>query len=59
LDEPTASLDENTERIVNQAIAQLVAEGKCVIAVAHRPHLVITADQIIEIIEPQFIEVNA
>ena len=59
LDEPTASLDESTEAIVNQAITQLVKNGKCVIAVAHRPHLVLAADQVIEIIEPQYLGVGS
>jgi ABC-type multidrug transport system fused ATPase/permease subunit len=56
LDEPTASLDQETEKVVNEAIQELVSEGKCVIAVAHRPHLVVSADQVIEIIEPQLME---
>ena len=56
LDEPTASLDQETENVVNQAIQELVSNGKCVIAVAHRPHLVVSADQVIEIIEPQLAE---
>jgi ABC-type multidrug transport system fused ATPase/permease subunit len=54
LDEPTASLDSVTEQIVLETLRQLTTQNKCVIAVAHRPHLVINADQVIEIHEPEF-----
>lgn len=54
LDEPTASLDHKTEELINSALQNLVTEGKCVIAIAHRPHLVINADQVIEVKEPEF-----
>ena len=53
LDEPTASLDSRTEQIINETLRSLVRQGKCVIAVAHRPHLVISADSTIEILEPE------
>lgn len=53
LDEPTASLDSNTEEVVLDTLHELTAQNKCVIAVAHRPHLVVNADQIIELIEPE------
>jgi ABC-type transport system involved in cytochrome bd biosynthesis fused ATPase/permease subunit len=58
LDEPTASLDSVTEQIVLETLRQLTSQNKCVIAVAHRPHLVINADQVIEIHEPEFAGVN-
>lgn len=54
LDEPTASLDSVTEQIVLATLRQLTTQNKCVIAVAHRPHLVVNADQVIEIHEPEF-----
>lgn len=54
LDEPTASLDSNTEALINSTLQNLVDEGKCVIAIAHRPHIVIHADQVIEVKEPEF-----
>ena len=54
LDEPTASLDQKTEELINSTLQNLVTDGKCVIAIAHRPHLVINADQVIEVKEPEF-----
>lgn len=59
LDEPTASLDGKTEELINSTIQNLVTEGKCVIAIAHRPHLVINADQVIEVKEPEFSGVSS
>ena len=59
LDEPTASLDFRTEELVNSTLQNLVTEGKCVIAIAHRPHLVINADQVIEVKEPEFSGANS
>jgi ATP-binding cassette subfamily C protein CydCD len=50
LDEPTASLDGDTERDVLAALARLV-EGRTVIVVAHRPALVEFADR--EIVLPE------
>lgn len=54
LDEPTASLDSKTEELINSTLQNLVTDGKCVIAIAHRPHLVINADLVIEVKEPEF-----
>ena len=59
LDEPTASLDSKTEGQINSTLRSLVSEGKCVIAIAHRPHLVLNADQVIEVKEPEFSGANA
>ncbi|MEN9742010.1 MAG: hypothetical protein RIR66_966 [Actinomycetota bacterium] len=59
LDEPTASLDAKTEELINLTLHELVKEGKCVIAIAHRPHLVINADQVIEVKEPEFSGVSS
>lgn len=59
LDEPTASLDSKTEELINSTIQNLVADGKCVIAIAHRPHLVINSDQVIEVKEPEFSGVSS
>lgn len=58
LDEPTASLDAQTEEMIHKTLQDLVSVGKCVIAIAHRPHLVINADQVIEVREPEFSGVN-
>lgn len=58
LDEPTASLDSETEQIVLATLRELTKQNKCVIAVAHRPHLVINADQVLEIKEPEFVGVQ-
>ncbi len=58
LDEPTASLDADTEQIVLKTLKELTNENKCVIAVAHRPHLVINADEVIELREPDFAQVR-
>jgi ABC-type multidrug transport system fused ATPase/permease subunit len=59
LDEPTASLDSKTEELINSTIQNLVADGTCVIAIAHRPHLVINSDQVIEVKEPEFSGVSS
>lgn len=59
LDEPTASLDSMTEEVVLNTLRELTAQNKCVIAVAHRPHLVFSADQIIELVEPEFAAMNS
>lgn len=56
LDEPTASLDLQTENVVLTTLRELTEQNKCVIAVAHRPHLVINADQVLEITEPELVE---
>jgi ATP-binding cassette subfamily C protein CydCD len=53
LDEPTASLDFETEQIVLKTLRELTRQNKIVIAVAHRPHLEINADQVIELREPE------
>lgn len=55
LDEPTASLDDETEQLIFGVIQQLAKRNKFVIAVAHRPHLVINADQVIEVLEPELV----
>jgi ATP-binding cassette subfamily B protein IrtB len=46
LDEPTAALDSESERVVQQAIDRLVA-GKTVVVIAHRLSTVVGADQIL------------
>lgn len=52
LDEPTASVDGDTEELVIKAVQEMSAAGKIVIAVAHRPAMVSIADQVIQIPEP-------
>lgn len=52
LDEPTASVDGDTEELVIKAVQEISAAGKIVIAVAHRPAMVSIADQVIQIPEP-------
>ena len=53
LDEPTASVDGDTEELVIKAVQEMSAAGKIVIAVAHRPALISVADQVVNIPEPQ------
>ena len=48
LDEPTASLDGQTEADVIEAIGRL-AEGRTVLMVAHRPALVSLADRVVNL----------
>jgi ABC-type multidrug transport system fused ATPase/permease subunit len=47
LDEPTASLDGETERGVVEAISRLAA-GRTVVLVAHRPALMAMADRVVQ-----------
>ncbi|KQX62747.1 thiol reductant ABC exporter subunit CydD [Angustibacter sp. Root456] len=49
LDEPSAHLDADTERYVQDAVAELRAEGRTVLVVAHRPALVAEADQVVDL----------
>ncbi len=46
LDEPTAALDPETERVIQHSIERL-AEQRTVISIAHRLHTLLSADQII------------
>ena len=48
LDEPTASLDGQTESEVLEAIRQL-ARGRTVVLVAHRPALMTLADRVVDL----------
>jgi thiol reductant ABC exporter CydD subunit len=48
LDEPTASLDGETERGIVQTIGRL-AEGRTVVLVAHRPALIAAADRVLSL----------
>ena len=47
LDEPTASLDGDSERVVVDAITAAAQRGAVVIVVAHRPTLIDIADQLV------------
>ena len=49
LDEPTAHLDADGERVVLAAVAELRAAGTTVLLVAHRPALVAAADEVVEV----------
>jgi ATP-binding cassette subfamily C protein CydCD len=51
LDEPTASLDGETEADVLAAVARLT-EGRTTLIVAHRPALVALADRVVELSVP-------
>jgi ABC-type multidrug transport system fused ATPase/permease subunit len=46
LDEPTANLDGDTERVVLDAVRRLAA-GRTVILAAHRPALLALADRVV------------
>ncbi len=48
LDEPTASLDGETEREIVRTIARL-SEGRTVVLVAHRPALIAVADRVLSL----------
>ena len=52
LDEPTASVDGDTEELIIKAVQEMSSAGKIVIAVAHRPAMISIADQVIHIPEP-------
>lgn len=49
LDEPSAHLDPDTERVVLALLRSVAARGLVVVVVAHRPALVHAADQVIEV----------
>ncbi len=49
LDEPTAAVDAQTEELITTIIQELVAAGSTVIAVAHRPSLIVLADSVTKI----------
>jgi ABC-type multidrug transport system fused ATPase/permease subunit len=51
LDEPTASLDSETEGDVLVAVRRLIA-GRTAVIVAHRPALAALADRIVELPAP-------
>jgi len=57
LDEPTASLDGQTERQVLDAVARL-SEGRTVIVVAHRPALLAMADRVVDLPAPAATEAD-
>lgn len=49
LDEPTAHLDSDGERVVLAAVAALRAAGTTVVLVAHRPALLAVADEVVQV----------
>ena len=49
LDEPTAHLDSDGERVVLAAVAALRAAGTTVVLVAHRPALLAVADDVVQV----------
>ncbi|MBS9443284.1 type I secretion system permease/ATPase [Photorhabdus heterorhabditis] len=51
LDEPNSSLDEAGERALNQAIAQLKAQGKTVIVITHRTSLLSQTNKILLLVQ--------
>lgn len=50
LDEPTASLDQETERLVGTALRR-VAEGRTTILIAHQPETIAMADEVVELVD--------
>jgi ATP-binding cassette subfamily C protein CydD len=57
LDEPTSSLDPESEAIIRRALAALMS-GRTVLVVAHRLHTVASADQIAVLHEGRLVEVG-
>lgn len=55
LDEPTSSLDPETESLLEESTRQLM-RGRTVITIAHRLHTIYTADQIIVLDQGHMIE---
>ena len=55
LDEPTASLDGESEKLVNEALQKLMA-GRTVITITHRVHSIQSADKIIVMKEGRIVE---
>ena len=51
LDEPSAAVDSNTENIITQVLEDLVARGRLVIVVAHRPQMISAGNNIIRLDE--------
>ncbi|AOW93414.1 thiol reductant ABC exporter subunit CydD [Rhodococcus sp. WMMA185] len=49
LDEPTAHLDDSSERSVLDSLRRLAAAGRTVVVVGHRPSLLESADQVIKV----------
>lgn len=52
LDEPSAALDTETEEIVVRALGALRRRGRTVVVVAHRPALLLAADEVITLPAP-------
>ncbi|MET0741498.1 MAG: thiol reductant ABC exporter subunit CydD, partial [Candidatus Nanopelagicales bacterium] len=52
LDEPTSALDGTTEDAVVDAVRALRARGRSVVVVAHRPALLLVADQVVTLGKP-------
>lgn len=47
LDEPTASLDNNSEKIILDTLIKLKEDGKCIIIITHRESTLAIADKIV------------
>ncbi len=55
LDEASASLDVESERLVEDALVRLLA-GRTVLVIAHRLHLAAAADQVLVLQEGRLVE---
>ena len=55
LDEATASVDADNEKMIQEAISELV-KGKTLLVIAHRLHTIVTAEQILVINNGEIVE---
>lgn len=58
LDEPTAHLDDGTERTVLTSLRELAAAGRTVVVVGHRPTVLAAGDRVVDVAARQDIEAD-